>query len=74
VTWAWANQNPVWIYGLNLGECERVFAMHDWLRAKLTQVLNQVVDEGVVVIDHKDSGHQDARVEPQKGFNRTGSV
>ena len=48
--------------------------MHDWLRAKLTQVLNQVVHKGVVVVDHQNSGHQTATVERERSSYRTGSV
>ena len=32
-------------------------AVHDRLRAELTQVLHEVVDERVVVVDHEHPGH-----------------
>jgi hypothetical protein len=32
-------------------------AMHDRLRAQLPEVLNEVVNERVVVVDHEDARH-----------------
>jgi hypothetical protein len=45
--------------GLECGETfevERVVAVHERLRAELTQILHEVVDEGVVVVDDDHAG------------------
>ena len=39
--------------GRRLVDRERVVAVHDRLGAQLTQVLDEVVDEAVVVVDHE---------------------
>ncbi len=45
------HQHRVGLERLQLGERDRVVAVHDRLRAELTQVLDEVVDERVVVVD-----------------------
>ena len=44
------------------GQGERVVAVHQRVRPQLTQVLDEVVDERVVVVDHEDpAGHRRTR-------------
>ena len=40
-------------------EVDGVVAVHDGLRAELTEVLDEVVDERVVVVDHDDARSHD---------------
>src|SRR4051794_14497715 len=53
------DQHRIGIDGLQLLEPERVVAVHERLRAELTEILHEVVDERVVVIHYQHArGHR----------------
>src|SRR3954462_8346198 len=54
-TWARRNDEPIGLQPNELGERRLVIADDAHLRAQLPQVLNEVVGEGVVVVDHEDA-------------------
>ncbi len=51
------DQHRVGLEGAHLVERDRVVAVDDRLGAQLTQVLDEVVDERVVVVDHQHARH-----------------
>ena len=58
---------------VELRERERVVAMHDRLGAELAQVLDEVVDERVVVVDHEHTGRP-ARVTVTRHLRATAGI
>src|SRR6476646_10481998 len=48
-----------------------VVAVHEWLGPELAEVLDEVVDEGVVVVDDEDAGSHSSRWEGSRGPRAT---
>jgi hypothetical protein len=61
-------QNPLRLHGLNLLRRYLVVAPHHDLRAQLAQVLNEVVGEGVVVVENED--HVEFQCSALRGYIR----
>ena len=64
------DEDRVGLERLQLGERDRVVAVHDRFGAELTEVLHEVVDERVVVVDHEHP-HVGNATGPRPG-DRTG--
>ena len=56
-TRAWRDQNSIEVQGAYLVNRQHIVAVHDRFSSELAEILNKVVDERVVVIDHQHARH-----------------
>ena len=50
----WRNDDPVWPEVFNLLQGDLVVPIHAHIFTQLTQILHQVVGEGIVIVDHQE--------------------
>ena len=53
---AWRDHNPLWFEALDFGYRDLVITVDDGFRPEPPKVLDEIVGEGIIIIDHEQHG------------------